>query len=67
MARYPAKWLVAWFGPDGKLRDALEHVTPGAPRKWAERRCAEGETFDLWNITDPETEKQVRASLERVP
>lgn len=64
MTRIMMKWLVAWFDADGYLRDAVERSLTGAPHKWAAARCGESETCEIFNISDPESEKKFRAMVD---
>lgn len=64
MPRVAAKWLIAFYGPDGQYKDAVERTMFIRPATWAKKRCGEGETYDYWNITYPEDEQEARAKLE---
>ena len=65
MPRTITKWLVVWYGPDGKSRGGVERSMMIRPATWAKNRCAEGETYKYFNISNPEDEKAIRAELEK--
>jgi hypothetical protein len=56
------KWLIVWYS-GGKMRDGVERFSKYPPSTWSRNRCNVGETYRLFDITDPDTEVRVRAYL----